>query len=88
MAQIQTTVTPSQRRRYGAAMIVALVASIGLGGCAGTSGSEASLDSTTPYQVAGKMVANGPARSGYQACAGGASGFVDDCSGFARYYGP
>ena len=89
MVQIQHPNAPAHRRWHGgAAMAVALVASLGLSGCANTSGLEASSGSTAPYQVAGKTVANGPVRNGYQACAGGSTGFVDDCSGIARYNGP
>ena len=70
----------------GSAMVaVALAAAASLGGCASTS---EFAGASTPYQVAGPVVAKTPAQLNSQSCAGGVSGFVDDCSGFPRYYGP
>ena len=70
-------------RRTAAA--AALVAAVGLGGCAGTPGFADSADA--PYQVAGPVVENGPTHTQYRACENSQT-FVDDCSGFPRFYLP
>ena len=83
----------SQSRWYGSALLaVALATAASLGGCASASdvggGFPTEASETAPYQVAGPVVAKTPAHTQYQSCSGGVSGFVDDCSGFGRYYGP
>ena len=86
MAQIKLS-APASRNRWGGSVMVAvaLAAAASLGGCAGTSDF---AGANAPYQIAGPVVANGPAHPDSQGCSGGISGFVDTCSGFARYYGP
>ena len=63
---------------------VALAAGASLSGCAGISDFGGA---SAPYQVAGPVVANSHAHFD-QDCAGNVTGFVDSCSGFARYNGP
>ena len=85
MRQAQTSTARSHGRFYGTlVMATALVTAISLGGCADLSGPEAS---NAPYQVAGPVVAKGPAQTD-KGCVADVSQWVNVCDGFAHYVGP
>ena len=87
MMQRQRSSSSNGRRFNGVLTAAFFVASVSLAGCAGSPGVSASLGDTSPYQVAGPMVARG-ASSPDLSCSRNAAGFQVECRGFPQYDGP